>query len=212
MTSNNTLSVQNWKRGSNMNVLDSIHQQGVNIVIYDRDINPITEEIKYLLDLDIEVRSKGSLDEILSEISSYLSNAKGVLEDITDLLCRFQKVSKADSFRVLLASVKSNMCKRFHTDINDLRMLCTYSGQGTLWLTDGNINPNALDSLTSNESIAKCEDDIQQVPTGAVTILKGALYPNAGHGVVHRSPAIEEFGGKRLLLRIDTDATQNLWK
>ena len=94
--------------------------------------------------------------------------------------------------------------------MNDLRMLCTYSGPGTLWLKEDNIDREALHASTDNEPIALDERMIQQVRTGDLVILKGAIYPKEGtKAAVHRSPAIEESGERRLLLRIDTNEFLN---
>jgi len=128
------------------------------------------------------------------------------LNDIETLLSIFNRITQAQSFRLLLATINTNMCRRFHTDVNDLRMLCTYSGPGTLWLTEDNVNREALETCKDNECIVKDESKIQQAPTGSVVILKGAIYPQQGtKAIVHRSPTIEESGEKRLLLRIDTN-------
>ena len=82
------------------------------------------------------------------------------------------------------------MCRKFHADYNQLRLLCTYLSQGTLWLTD-NLQKDIL-----------LKDDIQQLDTGDVAILKGELCPNA-KPVFHGSPEIESSNEKRLLLRVD---------
>jgi hypothetical protein len=51
------------------------------------------------------------------------------------------------------------------------------------------------------------QNEIQQVEAGSALILKGAIYPKEGtRAIVHRSPAIEESGERRLLLRIDTNS------
>jgi hypothetical protein len=132
------------------------------------------------------------------------------LKDIEHLLYIFTQITKANSFRLLLTTVNTNMCRRFHTDINDLRMLCTYSGPGTLWLTEDNINRKVLDTCGDNECIVLDESKVQQAPTGAVVILKGSIYPQEGaKAIIHRSPTIEESGQKRLLLRIDTNEFLN---
>lgn len=36
----------------------------------------------------------------------------------------------------------------------ELRMLCSYQGYGVTWLTDNNINYEALNNFESNEEIA----------------------------------------------------------
>ncbi|MEL6945774.1 MAG: DUF1826 domain-containing protein, partial [Bacteroidota bacterium] len=132
-----------------------------------------------------------------------INGCKVLLDDITELLTTFKNVSQATSFRLLLATVSTNMCRRFHTDINDLRLLCTYIGQGTLWVPDKVVNHRAT-TKGSNEDMVLDEQQIQQVNTGDVIILKGALYEDA-NPILHRSPSIEKDGEKRLLLRIDTN-------
>ncbi len=80
--------------------------------------------------------------------------------------------------------------------------MCTYVGQGTLWLPDTAVDWKAYTAHVGNEQIVKDKELIQQVDAGDVTILKGALYPNA-KPIMHRSPSIEETAEERLLLRID---------
>ena len=102
------------------------------------------------------------------------------------------------------------MCRKFHTDINDIRLLCTLSGEGTLWLPEFNVNREALDTQKDNEDIVIDPSYIMQAPENSAVLLKGALYPKSGtRAIVHRSPTIEESGEKRLLLRIDTNDNLN---
>ena len=148
-----------------------------------------------------------------SEILKYPPNLKKyplIKNDVISLLNLFKEITESNGYRILLATINSNMCRKFHTDINDLRMLCTYKGPGTLWLTENNINRKALESRCENNNIALDENKIKQAETGSVVLLKGALYPKEGtNAIVHRSPTIEESGKKRLLLRIDTNEFLN---
>lgn len=192
--------------------LEEIHQKDINIAIYNREIEFLAKEISLLLDREIEIRACGTVDSVLITLKKELEslNSSLLLKDITQLLHKFAELTKANSFRLLLATINTNMCRKFHTDINDLRLLCTYSGPGTLWLTEDNINHKALDSNLDNDSIVLDESRIQQAKTGSVIILKGAIYPKEGTTpIVHRSPTIEETGQKRLLLRIDTNEFLN---
>ena len=162
----------------------------------------------------ITCRASGSVEEILSTVKNYLDDHRleypGLFADINQLIALFAKVTKADTFRLLLATIESNMCSRFHTDINNLRLLCTYVGQGTLWLPNQAVNYNAVKTRGSNEEMVTDQQLIQQVSAGDVSILKGALYPDA-NPILHRSPSIENSGQNRLLLRIDTNDSANLW-
>jgi len=207
---------KNWAIGLSPDILEGIHNKDINIAIYEREIDDLSSEINGLVERNVEFSASGSIKFIESEMRSKLgqSNCDNVTEDINELLHHFKKVTNTDSFRLLLTTVNTNMCRKFHTDINDLRMLCTYSGPGTLWLTEDNVNRKAMDANGStNKSIVINDTKVQQAKTGSVVLLKGAIYPqNNTNAIVHRSPTIEETGEKRLLLRIDTNASLNLWK
>lgn len=207
---------KNWAIGLSPIILENIHLEDVNIAIYDREINDLSSEINGLVAQNVEFSASGNIKTIVVEMRSKLgkSNCNRIIEDINELLLHFQKVTNTDSFRLLLTTVNTNMCRKFHTDINDLRMLCTYSGPGTLWLTEDNVNRKAMDANGStNDSIVIDDTKVQQAKTGSVVLLKGAIYPqNNTNAIVHRSPTIEETGEKRLLLRIDTNASLKLWK
>lgn len=205
---------QNGRIDNDPSILHRIHEKDVNIVIYNRAIDHLNESIPVLIDEQIEFRSSGDMVSILKAMKGdpILCNHMQVIEDVRSLLFHFNNIVDGNNFRLLLATINSNMCRKFHSDINDLRMLCTYSGPGTLWLTDDNIDYNALNTKSENESIVIDTSKIKQVKTGSVAILKGAIYPNEhSNPVIHRSPAIESKGVRRLLLRIDSNQTINLW-
>lgn len=203
---------KNWAIGTTPTTLNKIHENDVNIAIYERDITQLNKEIEQLLSQNIELRLNGDISSIINSISKAIDSNKYELitHDIEKQLTLFKEVTDAKTFRLLLATVNNNMCRRFHTDINDLRMLCTYHGPGTLWLTEENINRGALNSCGDNECIVIDENKVQQAKTGAIVILKGAVYSkNRIKAIVHRSPTIEESGETRLLLRIDTNEFLN---
>lgn len=204
--------VKNWEIGTTPSVLENIHQEDTNIAIYKRDKSILASEINHLLRQNIEFRASGDINSILDKITQTIKPNEFplIIQDIKVLLHLFQKLSSAKSFRLLLITISSDMCRKFHTDINDLRMICTYSGAGTLWLTEDNINQKELYESGEDKDIVIEESEIQQAKTGSVVILKGLLYPKEGtRAVVHRSPAIEKMGAKRLLFRIDTNEFLN---
>ncbi|MEM0992137.1 MAG: DUF1826 domain-containing protein [Bacteroidota bacterium] len=198
---------QNAAIGHHPQILQDIHLSSKNIAIYQRDTQQLNGELDQIREQNIECRAKGTIEEVLLSLENYfdhnLPECPALLADISALLSSFQKITKATSYRLLLATVKTNMCRRFHTDINDLRMLCTYIGQGTLWLPDEAVNQKAV-ARGSNQEIVADKQLIQQASTGDVVILKGALCEGA-NPILHRSPSIEKHGEQRLLLRIDTN-------
>ena len=200
--------------GQHAEVLQDIHFPAKNIAIYQRDIDALATELARVAGKTVECRANG----IVADVKSALDNFFGthlpycplLLADVTELLALFEKTSQASDFRLLFTTVSTDMCRKFHTDINDLRLLCTYSGPGTLWLPDETVDAKARQASGSRREMIIDPQRIQQAQMGDVVILKGALYPDA-NPVLHRSPSIEAAGSRRLLLRIDTNATQNLW-
>lgn len=205
-----TLFCSNAAIGDTPDVLSEIHQQHKNIAIFERDIFELREVIESISNKELDFRHTGSILEIQEALKKYLQDipvdVQPLIIDITQALVLFQSISKSQSFRILLATIHTNMCKRFHADFNDLRLLCTYSGQGTMWLPEEILDRRALDGCKDNDVIVKDKSKVQQVSAGDLVILKGATYPKDGtKAIVHRSPSIEEFNERRLLLRIDTN-------
>ncbi|MEM1323145.1 MAG: DUF1826 domain-containing protein [Bacteroidota bacterium] len=194
--------------GSDGEVLQDIHLPSKNIAIYQRDITPLNKELSQIAEQPIECRAIGTSEEVLSALEDYFNNhlpkCTSLFDDISKILRLFEGTAQASSFRLLLTTVSTNMCRKFHTDVNDLRLLCTYMGPGTLWLPDEAIDEKALRTTKNDQNIVLDKQLIQQVNTGDVVILKGALYPES-KAILHRSPTIEQSGEKRLLLRIDTN-------
>lgn len=194
-------------------VLHEIRQASKNIAILERDISHLNSELTQIMTKPVEFRKTGTAIEIRTALKAYFEKqfqfCPALLSDILKQLKQFKAVSGAESFRLLFTIVTTDMCRRFHTDINSLRLLCTYVGPGTLWLPDGIVNQKAFIAQRNKEQIAVDEHQIQQVAAGDVIILKGALYPEA-NPIVHRSPSVEEKGECRLLLRIDTNDSLNL--
>lgn len=201
-----TTSFQNAAIVKDLAALEAIHDQEKNIAVFERTVDEMKAEIDLLLSSNFQIRLSGSEKEILKKLTNALGELEtpSVFNDVKTLLETFKKISETKSFRFGLFVMNSDMCKRFHTDINDLRMLCTYSGQGTFWLPEEAADRNVHHDGGENEAIVVKPKLIQQTKTGDVLILKGALYPGA-KAAIHRSPSIEESNEKRLLLRIDTN-------
>lgn len=198
--------------GCEVKVLQDIHLPSKNIAIYQRDIEVLNQDLNRVTNHALECRASGTASEVLVVLKEFFQRdfpeCTELLEDISEILRLFVRITEALSFRLLLTTVSTNMCSRFHTDINDLRLLCTYIGPGTLWLPDEAIDQKATQARGKKQELVIDEQQIQQANTGDIVILKGALYPEADP-ILHQSPSIEETGKKRLLLRIDTDEFLN---
>jgi hypothetical protein len=92
---------------------------------------------------------------------------------------------------VRVEGVTGNACTRMHADFKDVRLIVTLAGPGT-------------EHLGGDDLAAP----VQQLPAGWVGLFKGRTYPGAAPGrhapCLHRSPAIDGTGNRRLVLVIDT--------
>ncbi len=200
--------------GNKIAVLEDIHLQEKNIAVFERSVDEWQTEINRLVESEFQFKEKGTEKEIIDQLKAQLSiafNTTQLLSDVRFLLKTFRKLSKAKEYQLILTTVSTDMCRRFHTDINYLRMLCTYSGTGTWWLPEIAADRRAHDTRKDNDAIVKTPHLIQQANVGDVLVLKGEMYPNA-NAIIHRSPEIENKGEKRLLLRIDTNDTLQLFE
>jgi len=159
---NNTIA-KNWVEGNCPTVLHQIHSNEVNIATYNREIDVLSNEIDTALNQAIEIRVNGDIDKIVQTIENNLKEFDLLKSDLISLLHLFKDITKANRYKVLLATVNTNMCRRFHTDINDLRMLCTYSGPGTLWLEDDNVNRKALVVTVNTNMCRRFHTDINDL-------------------------------------------------
>ncbi len=204
----NLIKSKNWAFCNKASDLNDIHKKGINISIFKRDITFLNKEIQELIFSKIKYQIKGTDNEVINFISKKLiqKNCQNLLTDIIFQVRLFQKITKSSNISLFLSTINSNMCRKFHTDINDLRLLCTYFGPGTLWIKD-----NDFISKKNNALDFKCDkENIQQVETGDISILKGSIYRcDQTSAIFHRSPSIEESGQKRLLLRLDTEKFLN---
>lgn len=206
------ISPANAAIGNDVKILQDIHLKTKNLAIYQRDIKLFTENIPHTVKQPILCKVNGTTEEITFSLNRYFASElpgfHTFLEDVLSVLAIFKQVTKVASFRVLLATVNTNMCSRFHADNNELRMLCAYAGPGTLWLPDIVVDREAYLTGKGNRDIVRDESLIQQVGTGDVVILKGALYPEATP-ILHRSPGIEKRSEERILLSIDINEPLN---
>lgn len=125
-------------------------------------------------------------------IARMLADAPQPLRDIVGALAaRLAALMDTPRLLVRVDGVTGNACTRMHADFTDVRLIVTLAGPGTEHL--GGDDPAA---------------PVQQLPAGWIGLFKGHTYPGAGPGrhapCLHRSPAIEGTGQRRLVLVIDT--------
>ena len=193
--------------GNQKEILNSIQDNAKNVAIFERSITHLDDQIKKLVNFTISFRESGDIQTLENSLESYfiahLTEYQTLYEDIVDLLSTFHAIAKASSYVLTFITVDNDMCRKWHTDINNIRMLCTYHGLGTQWIPDEFIKSQNAEKEFQFENY-----QIQQVRTGDVILMKGALYGES-NPLMHRSPKLNEEHNKRLLLRIDTNDMMN---
>jgi hypothetical protein len=105
--------------------------------------------------------------------------------DIEGLAVRFGRMMGSNTVRIRLEGVTTDACRKLHTDYTDVRLITTYAGPGTEYRTTD-------------------DGELQRVPTTAIALVKGRLFPGGHPPCWHRSPPLNDTGERRIVLVIDT--------
>ena len=198
--------------GNQPDVLRQILDPTVNLSLWQRPAQTaINRELSTLQAVHLpDVRCPTSLDSFDDDVSALLTQQgldplvfKNLRVDLCRLADLYFSVSEGRDVTLRLVTTDDDDCRRFHVDRTNLRLLCTYRGPGTEWLTEAQVDRVAQASGAPNDRIVRFGDPAQFEPFW-VGILKGDAYPgNAGHGLVHRSPSIAGSGQIRVLFCLD---------
>ena len=192
--------------------LIKIHYPNVNLAIVSREGSERLK--KFISELDLNTFPSLLKSFHYSECSEILKkHFKGIskdetglnlfINDISAITKEYSRIVAEEIIRFNLYIVEDDMCKYFHSDYNNLRLLCTYHGEGTQWIENHNANRNKM-GCEKNEEILIDSSAINQLKTFWIALLKGQAYPNnLGNGIIHRSPPMGEKKNKRILLKLD---------
>lgn len=115
----------------------------------------------------------------------------------------------APTIGLRLEVVGKAMCPRLHVDRVGIRLLCTYRGPGSEWVEDAAVDRRFLGAASGGQpdessGLLLPGHRIERIPSFAVALLKGSLWQDSGGlGIVHRSPAVPEGQGPRVLVALD---------
>jgi hypothetical protein len=198
--------------GHQPDVLHRILEPGVNLALWQRPAQPvISREVSGLEASHLpDVRRPTSASSFDDDLCALLGQ-RGLdpsafghwRRDLGRLAELFFGVSEGRDVTLRLETTEEDGCRRFHVDRTHLRLLCTYRGPGTEWLTDAQADRVAQASGESNDGIIRFGEPSRFEPFW-VGVMKGDAFPgNAGHGLVHRSPPIAGTGEVRVLFCLD---------
>jgi hypothetical protein len=198
--------------GKQPDVLHRILDLEVNLCLWQRPVQQaVTRELSSLQASDLpDVRCSTSLDSFDDDVAKLLQQQgldplaySNWRNDLSRLANQYFSISDDRDATLRLVTTDDDDCRRFHVDHSKLRLLCTYRGPGTEWLTNDQIDRLAQSTGAPNDDIIRFGEPSQFEPFW-VGILKGDTYPgNSGYGLVHRSPPISGSGLTRVLFCLD---------
>ncbi|WP_294299740.1 DUF1826 domain-containing protein [uncultured Sphingomonas sp.] len=118
-----------------------------------------------------------------------------IAADVAQLASCLGRIGDCASVDIRLDVIETDACRKFHADFVSVRLICTYVGAGTQWLSN-----DAAARLRAGADIGALP--IRQLATGDVALFKGRRWADDG-AIVHRSPPIAGTGARRLVLVID---------
>ena len=194
-------------------VFTDIYQKETNIAIWRRELpttlqasvkDLLTSRKNYKAVMTVSPQStRESINESLG--TSELPELSENISELVDMFCCLFDLKRTG---LRLSALDKAMCPRFHVDRVPCRLVTTYVGAATQWLPHDTVDRTKLgagnNGLPDDKSgIYRSEQDIQQLSSGDVALLKGeAWLGNENAGLVHRSPAPLN-GENRLLLTLD---------
>lgn len=204
------------RSGPEAGVLSAITDADCSIAVWQRPVDAVVHtRVKALaaserLELRLNLTPAQLKHDLVASLTAKCvapSAMDALLKDIQQLAGHFEAIaSTLDVPRAVtlrLETLHDDGCRRFHVDRVHLRLLCTYLGPGTEWLTEDQVDREALATHLPNEAILRGGVP-QRLEPFQVAILKGERYPGAaGRGQVHRSPPIAAAGTARVLFSLD---------
>ena len=199
---------------NHVDVLADIYQENTNIVVWKRSLtDKLREASNNVLSTnpDLEISLVVAPQETVSILKARLDSSKimmTLIEDIHKLVNMFCDLFDLRRVGLRLTSLTHAMCPRFHVDNVPCRLITTYQGIATEWLSHNDADRSKLGignkgKPDSQSGIYQDESDVQQLSQGDVALLKGeAWLGNEGKGLIHRSPQLYD-QASRLILTID---------
>jgi hypothetical protein len=180
--------------GPHAEVLREIVSDGIDLAIWERDLDPALVREVSGLELDgiddlLLACDAGDTDMQLGTLlrDSGYPESPLLCADIAVLAMRHAVLLGERRVRIRLEVVETDACRKFHADFVTVRTITTYRGPGTQWQRADDPGDQTINEMRS----------------GAVGLFKGRLL-QPEPSVLHRSPPIADSGESRLVLVIDS--------
>ena len=200
--------------GDQAEVFAEVFQENSNIIIWERELSKSLKtsvshfiQAKPSFQTSLNLSPNNALANIKKEIDS-ADEFNEVGENIAELVDMFCYLFALKRAGLRLAVLQHAMCPKFHVDKVPCRLVTTYQGIATEWLSHDAVNRAKLGMGSkgkpdSQSGLYQNAQDVQQLKAGDVALLKGELWEgNQNAGLVHRSPTLSD-NENRLLLTLD---------
>jgi len=195
--------------------LNKIIEPAASLIIWQRSLNQSL--LNWLSNLTPEQLPSGRVltdrQNIRKAIGTFFSNISNddqyektlLADDITLLAQKYADITRPNKIDIRLDVIQDDACWKFHLDRVNYRLVTTYLGEGTQYVSPENAN-EALEKQTDYKG------PIKTIREQEVAIFKGSCNI-PGTGIVHRSPPITVKQTTRLLLCINarSDVSPDLW-
>jgi hypothetical protein len=199
-----------WRVVEDISNLDAIFNPEISIALLRRKPSP------ELLSEVVRARTDYGFPEVVEiwpaagarDMSDVFQGFSHVASDVSNWAELLGEITGADRVGVRLHWVNSAMCPRFHVDHVTLRLVVTYQGPGTEFVSNEHVDRRYLGHASRGQAdevsgLLRSPACIQSAQTFDVVLLKGEAWPeNRGRGAVHRSPH-PDADGPRLILTLD---------
>ncbi|RBW52138.1 DUF1826 domain-containing protein [Marinobacter sp. F3R11] len=181
--------------GNKPECLTEIFRDEVNLAVWERELPGGSTDFACHFSREagaferfVGIEAGEDVGQILPAWAQSLPGAKTWLADVNEMVEMFSCLFEPAAVGVRLHVLPDTMCPRFHTDRVPVRLLVTYTGRGTEWLPENQVTRGKPSAPLPDQAVSAT--DIQVMPTGAVSLLKGRSWiGNENRGLVHRSPA-----------------------
>lgn len=131
-----------------------------------------------------------------------------LLVDMARCIATVAKVATGRRLKISFGPVLGNQCRKFHLDHVRYRLVRTYVGPGTQWVTPSNVREDGPmlageSPEQANRRIIKNLNDVHHAGPEQVLLMRGARHENSP-ATLHRSPPIEGTGARRVVLIVST--------
>lgn len=150
---------------------------------------------------------RSALDEVFEASKTPPGQSAGLLAaDIVEIATLFVDIAETDLVDIGLGVIQHDSCWKFHRDHVRLRLLTTYFGPGTQYVS----GTDADRALREQKAF---DGEIHEIPRLTVAMFKGAK-DASGKGIVHRSPPIAGTGQTRLVLTLNapSEVSPESWR